>query len=629
MKTVFNKKHLLAVFVVLSMPFLLKAVETHIDDIQIRNSAPFSSEELLEVIRSEREALFDPRLIKLDQILLSNFYRKQGFLRVRVLDTLKFSPTREKVTLSYTIKHGPRFYLEEITFSGNRDIDSTRLDNEVMQNIELRVPIDESVLGEVRQRLEDLYYNSGKPFVEIAQDYEFKQDTLVYVRFNIRENQTVIIRDIRYIGLELVQKFIIRRELEIKRGDIYNRKKLDNSQQNIYSTGLFQFVRLELEPDRNNPGQATLIVRVKEKEARWIGLYMGVAHEQQEFYGSKMELTFEGGHRNLYGTGRSASLHITPSLMYESSQNKLINAENEITFKFVEPWIGYTRTPGIFQISYHQFRLPNSADFDLLRASFEVHHKFDKYEVNATLSAKQLDQLDNGDIDLTRVTDFDEGQSRVYGLSLYGKRDTRNNLFNPENGALNDLSISFSQSVGLVDNRSVTNRYLTLISSWQRYQPWRPTIFGRKLDWVLASRLKSGMIYELGGAKNIPISERFYAGGATSVRGYGEQLLGPAAALNEQGQIISAAGGKLLFLANIEARIPLFWLLVGEVFVDAGNVWSEIGDFRPLDIRLTTGLGLAMITPLGPIRVDYGYKLTPRPSDPTPDSFHLGIYFAF
>ncbi|HHM01465.1 MAG TPA: hypothetical protein ENJ15_00515, partial [Caldithrix abyssi] len=147
MKTVFTKKYFLAVFVVLSMPLWLKAVETHIDDIIIRNSAPFSGEELQEVIRSEKDALFDPRLIKLDQILLSNFYRKQGFLRVRVLDTLKFSPTREKVTLSYTIEHGPRFYLEEITFSGNRDIDSTRLDNEVMQNIELRVPIDESVLG--------------------------------------------------------------------------------------------------------------------------------------------------------------------------------------------------------------------------------------------------------------------------------------------------------------------------------------------------------------------------------------------------------------------------------------------------------------------------------------------------
>ncbi len=611
------------------LPLLLLAVDTEVTRIEINNSAPFSRGELIDVIRSEEGMLFEPRLIKLDQILLSNYYRKQGFLRVRVLDSLKFSARREKVTLIYTIQSGPRFYLQDITFRGNRDIDSTRLREEVIGDVSFHTPIDESVVGLVKQRLEDLYYNSGKPFVEINLDYRFEQDTLVYADFTIRENQTVTIKDIRYIGLQLVQKFIIRRELEIKKGEVYNRGKLDQSQQNIYGTGLFQFVRLELEPDRENPGQATLIVRVKEKEARWIGVYMGVAHEQQEFYGSKAEFTFEGGHRNLFGTGRSASLHITPSLMYESSRNKIINAENEITFKFVEPWIGYTRTPGIFQISYHQFRLPNSADFDLLRASFEVHHKFEKYEANATLSAKQLNQLDNGQIDLTKVTDFDEGQSRVYGISLYGKRDTRNNLFNPDHGALNDLSLSFSQSVGQIDMQTVTNQYITLISSWQRYQPWRPTILGHKFEWVLASRLKGGVIYELGGSKNIPISERFYAGGATSVRGYGEQLLGPAAAVNEQGQITSASGGKMLFLANIEARIPLFWLLVGEVFIDAGNVWREISDFRPLDIRLSTGVGLALLTPLGPVRIDYGYKLTRQAIDPTPDSFHLGIYFAF
>ena len=91
----------------------------------------------------------------------------------------------------------------------------------------------------------------------------------------------------------------------------------------------------------------------------------------------------------------------------------------------------------------------------------------------------------------------------------------------------------------------------------------------------------------------------------------------------------TALGGKILFLANIEARIPIWWLFVGEVFVDAGNVWRNINSLEFKDIRYTAGIGLAIITPLGPVRVDYGYKLNKRKFDPDPDAFHLGIYFAF
>ncbi|RMH62366.1 MAG: hypothetical protein D6677_09985 [Calditrichaeota bacterium] len=613
----------------LILPLLMRAADTEVAQITLKSTIRTDNDALMEIIRLREDDPFEPRLLKLDKILLSNYFRKQGYINVEVRDSIRFSRNREKVYVTYAIQTGARYYLNSVTFLGNKDVDSLRIAAHVMNAITLGLPFDESVVGVIKQRLEDLYYNSGKPFVEIAYDYYFTRDTLIDVRFDIQENQTVYIGAVRYLGLDKVKSFIVRRELEIKKGDLYNRKKLDRSQQNIYGTGLFQFVRFELEPDTSDRSRVNLLIRLKEKPARWVGFYIGLAYEQQEFFGGKAEFTLEGGHRNLWGNGRAISLHLTPALMYDPNENKLINAENEITLKFVEPWIGYTRTPGVLQVSYHQFRRPNSGDFDLIRSSFEVHHKFDRYEFNASLSAKSLKQIDNEAIDLSGIQDFDAGQSQIYGISLYGKRDTRKNLFNPRNGALNDLSISFSQSMGKVDAQTEINRFITIISSWQRYQPWKPYFFGKRHKWVLASRIKAGIIYELEGNKSIPISERFYAGGATTVRGYEEQLLGPAAAVNDKGQIVTAAGGKAIFLANIEGRIPLFWLLVGEVFVDAGNVWSELSRFRPDEIRLSTGIGLALITPLGPIRVDYGYKLTPQKTDPTPDAFHIGIYFAF
>jgi outer membrane protein insertion porin family len=70
-------------------------------------------------------------------------------------------------------------------------------------------------------------------------------------------------------------------------------------------------------------------------------------------------------------------------------------------------------------------------------------------------------------------------------------------------------------------------------------------------------------------------------------------------------------------------------LFVAEIFLDGGNVWRELSDFNPKEFRFSTGLGLVLITPVGPIRFDYGIKLTKEDSDKTRDAFHFGLYFAF
>jgi outer membrane protein insertion porin family len=601
---------------------------TEVTEISFKQSSGFDNDELLDLIHSQEDDEFEPRLIKLDKILLNNFFRKNGYLLVDVSDSLYYFKKRTEVRIKYIIDTGPRYYYGGVRFEGEKELTEEQL-SKPFKDIEIGSPFDESLVIEARKRVENIYYNSGKPFVSVKSDFRFEQDSLVFAFIQIKENQTIYIKKIKYFSLNIVKKFLIRRELEVHKGDMYNREAMEKSQQNIYGTGLFRFVRLEIDPIPDNPENVILKIIVQERDARWIGVNFGVGHE--EFYGSTAEVTLQGGHRNLFGTARSASLHITPSFLYEFDQNKIINAENKIAFKYVEPWIGYTRTPGIFQVSYHQYRLPNSGNFNLLQSSFEVHHKFfNSIEISGTIGAKYLTELDSDSIDTKNLIGISAGQAEIYSVSSYAKRDTRENLFNPAKGSLTDFSISFSQSVSSSDSLlNQNNRYFTLTTSWSRFQPWRIKIGRNKFKWTLASRLKAGAIFEIGKTKSIPISERFYAGGATTVRGYSEQLLGPVASLDKSGKINVAAGGKLLLLGNIEARIPLFWLLMGEVFFDAGNVWAGLNDFDAQEIRYTSGVGIAILTPLGPVRVDYGYKLNKRSVDADNDAFHLGIYFAF
>ena len=630
-----SKTNIIKFIILLTSLLIVESVraEIEIDKIFFNNNTNFSDGDLEDIIHSEEGNEYEPRLQKLDKILLKNFYRQHGFLDAAISDSVITVLNREKISIIFYISEGQRYYYGGIRMRGNQDIASKKI-SEQFETMDLYEPFNESAINESIKKVENIYYNSGKPFVDLKTNYLIENDSLIIALLEINENQTVYINNVQYFGLKLVKKFLIRRELEIKKEDKYNREAIEKSQENLYGTGLFKYVRLEIEPIKDTPDQVILKILVQENDPIWIGVRLGLAHEQQAYYGSKLEFTVQGGHRNLFGTARSASLQITPSITYDFDSTKFHNLDNKISFTFVEPWIGNTRTPGTFNLTYAQYRPPNSADFDLLSTSFGIKRSAGKYsDINAAISAKLVDLLSNEKIDslLVRGQGFDVDKNQVYSINFYYKRDKRKNLFNPTNSSYTDVSLAFSFSTGKDDQNNVKeNRYITLISSWQRYQPVRPKVLSfKRWNFTLASRVKMGGIFELGKKKGIPINDRFFAGGASSVRGYQEQRLGPALSYDEKGKIKNAAGGKLLYLGNIELRMPIIWIVMLETFFDTGYVWSELSDFRPMDIKLSTGLGIALMTPLGPVRFDYGYKLIKTKRDPSPDAFHLGIYFAF
>jgi outer membrane protein insertion porin family len=598
-----------------------------ISEINFKGVVSYSEDELMDILHSEEDEEFDARLVKLDKILLTNFYRQNGFLTVTVFDSLIINRLTMTVKVIYELVEGQRYYLDRIQFEGNKSYTRGALLNS-FEGMTPGNPFDEGMIKSAKQALENLYYNNGKPFVVLAFDYEIENDSMVVIKCAIKENQTVTIKDMEYIGLKLVQPFIVYRELEIKRGELYNREELALSHRNLYRTGLFEYVRFEIKPTGKDSTQVLLVIQLQEKDPAWIGARVGFTYEEEESYGNKIELALEGGHRNLWGTGRSISLHIVPSLAYDIESKKAINPDNHITLLFVEPWIGYTKTPGLFLVAYHLYRPLNSADFNVLRFNFGVSRELTPIiNLRGSLEAKLVTSLEEGIIDTTLEADANRDQ--VYSILAYGKRDTRNNFFSPTNGSLSDLSLGYSYSIGeLPAGGRDIKTYITVISAWRRYQPlkWKP--FKRGEGITVATRLKAGAIFELGPTKNLPISDLFFAGGATTVRGYHEQLLGPTT-FDSEGYKDQALGGKLLYLMNVELRVPIFWLFVGEVFFDGGNVWREISDFDPKKIKFATGLGIVLLTPIGPIRFDYGVKLNKEDSDRTPDAFHFGLYFAF
>jgi outer membrane protein insertion porin family len=142
----------------------------------------------------------------------------------------------------------------------------------------------------------------------------------------------------------------------------------------------------------------------------------------------------------------------------------------------------------------------------------------------------------------------------------------------------------------------------------------------------LSGRLGLAGTFGAGEPEQLPLPERFFAGGDYSIRGYKIDTVGPQQ-VGTNGELFPT-GGNALVLANAELRRDLGRAFTVAAFTDLGNVYPVVSDLTLSDLRYTVGLGFRYRTPFGPLRVDWGYKLNRRP-DEEPYRFHLTIGNAF
>jgi outer membrane protein insertion porin family len=127
---------------------------------------------------------------------------------------------------------------------------------------------------------------------------------------------------------------------------------------------------------------------------------------------------------------------------------------------------------------------------------------------------------------------------------------------------------------------------------------------------VLEVRGRAGIVQPYGDSGKVPIFERFFAGGAKTIRGYNERKVGPLDPGNND-----PIGGESLLIGNIEYTFPIIDIIKLATFFDAGNVWPKVSDFGNGGFKSGAGLGLRVKTPIGPVNLDYGYPLNDEPGE--------------
>ena len=127
---------------------------------------------------------------------------------------------------------------------------------------------------------------------------------------------------------------------------------------------------------------------------------------------------------------------------------------------------------------------------------------------------------------------------------------------------------------------------------------------------VVQVSAKTGMVQAYGNSNRVPIFERYFAGGANSIRGYNERKVGPLDSVSGD-----PIGGEVMLVGNVEYTVPIVEIIKGAVFFDTGNVWSKVKDYGTGGLKSGTGMGLRVKTPIGPLKLDYGVPLSSEPGE--------------
>jgi len=521
---------------------------------------------------------FHPEVFADDLETLVAFYRQNGFLQVRLLDTtVTYDSTADRVDISIGLEEGPRTFVEEVAVFGNDFFPDSVLQPYI--GITTGDPLRRPVIEDAVVQLLSLYAEHG--FLDASVTPKVQVDDSVHqalVDFTLHEGVRSRVGQINIYGAEKTKASVIRRELTFAPGDTIKYSELIKSQRRLYLTGLFEsvFVR-PAPPTQGDSPDREIRIEVAEKQSSELSFSLG--YGTVERVRGRVELnTF-----NLAGTARKAGIGAEANFI-----------KQDISMSFSEPWTLGTRWNTDLSV-FGQLRQEPAYHAQVVGGKVTVGRRIGTH-TNVSLSYR-LENTNLTRVDLTVAVE--EPDPRIRSLTFAVSHDSRDNLFDPSTGWYanwsNELAGSFL---------SGSNSFARSVVTLKRFLP-----FGRHT--VIGSAFELGWMEGFGDRREIPISERFYTGGPTSLRGFGYQMAGP---LDANGEPL---GGRLKLVWNlIEIRRALYRMIGGVLFFELGNVWSKPQEARFSGLRPNAGTGLRVNSPLGILRLDYGINLDRRANEP-------------
>ena len=450
--------------------------------------------------------------------------------------------------------------------------------------------------------------------------------------FRVREGPQIFVEHVLLVGNRRTRAETIERELQIKAGDAMSQDAVVETQRRMTALGLFRRTRIS-QLSHGDENRRDLLITVEEAPPTTVGYgggfevgpqiqeTDGVADEALEF---APRAFFEITRRNLFGKNRSVNLFTRISLRSQSDSSGYGFTEYRVLGTFREPRVFNTAADAFLTAVVEQ---QHRSSFNFARRGFnaEMVRRFTpafsligSYNLNETeLFDEQIDPADQPLIDRL----FPQVLLSSFGVA--GIHDTRNDQLNPSGG-------HYLSANGQVAAKAIGSQ-VGLLKSYFTAQGFRALPATNRLVFAGSARLGMATAFarEQAGVQ-LPASERFFAGGDTTVRGFALDRLGTPEVIDADGFPV---GGNGVIILNAELRVPVLRFLGVVGFVDSGNVFKQTTDIDLGRLRATTGFGVRVQSPVGPIRVDVGFKLdrqeiTPGRLEPL-NAWHISLGQAF
>ncbi|HXG87285.1 MAG TPA: translocation/assembly module TamB domain-containing protein [Vicinamibacterales bacterium] len=519
---------------------------------------------------------------------LQDFYRSEGFLAVTVKADAPGIVAGAGV-LPITIDEGQRFVIGSLTFPG---VSPNRLaDVAAAVNLDSGVPFMTASLDDARRRVEDIYAREGFNTVQIEVDSVPNADTgSVSVTFAILEGLQQVLREVRTQGESHTRPGVINRALRLRVGEPVNLADWSQARKRLYDTNVFRQVDLEpvpLEPTTEESAAGIQPVRAAVRVSEY--------PTWRFRYGAQFNNETSESGPDPDGDARLQNFGVLADLQNQNVFGRAITGGIAVRYE-------RNRQAGsLFTSNSSFFGLPIRSNAFLFTSRQRFF--FD-------------DDLNNID---QRVGVSAEQRWRPFRFSevIWSYRFERSHVFDPDATPQQDIipldtvvNVSRLNAAMVLDRRDDPSDPTT---GWFTAANWEQAVRALGSDYSNGKMLVQHSMYrglgnivfagraQLGtsfGEQALIFSERFLLGGATTVRGYAENSLGP--------RIMGLPGGDALLALNGEVRFPVRGWVQGVTFVDAGNVFATRGELSFKDLAVGYGIGLRLASPFAMIRVDYG-----------------------
>jgi outer membrane protein insertion porin family len=514
------------------------------------------------------------------------FYQTRGFLRVEVGEPdVRVDQKAKGIFITVTVKEQDQYRVGRLQVAGDDLFGAEELKS--LMRLQEGEIFDRSQLANDVLKLSDRYTERGYAFADVVPLTNIDQERrLVNIDVQLDRGPQVRVGRVLIVGNEITRDKVIRREIRLSEGDLFDSSKLRRSRQRLGNLGFFEEVNLDT---RRRPEEdlVDLEVRVKEQPTGAFTAGAGYSSTQSVIGTASIR------QNNLFGRGQRLAL--TAALSSVSA---------DFTLSFTEPYFLDSQ----FSLGLEAFN--RRFDYD----------SFDSRETGAGLRFSRPigEYLRAGlgyryeDIDITDVSDDASqrikdlaGRSTSSVLTPSIAWDSRDNQLNPSRGFYHFLSLDFAGGP-----LGAENQFYKAVGEANWYYP----VVG---DLVFSARGRVG--YGDGwGDKDLPLLERFFVGTqAVTIRGYRLEDVGPKDINGD------AIGGNSLILLSGQLRFPVTQGLSLVGFIDAGNLYDK-NEFDPTILRVGIGAGIRFVTPLGPLALDWGFKLD-RKAGEKPSEIHFNV----